>query len=219
MKVVLIGGGKVGSFLALELVSAGHAVAVVEENQERAQAVADEVEAVVIHGDGTNVGVLEAADVHDAEWLLAVTGLDEVNLVSCQLGLTLGTKRVLARLNTPWNRATFDALEIPVVGITDLMVQVISQEIAVSDLERVAVLGRGELSLCEYEIPPDFTPTKLADLELPSPSVLVVVQRGDRIMVPEASTELRPGDHISAVTTLSGESELHRVFSGNGRQR
>ena len=219
MKVVLIGGGKVGSFLALELVSAGHAVAVVEENQERAQAVADEVDAVVIHGDGTNVGVLEAADIHDADWLLAVTGLDEVNLVSCQLGLTLGAKRVLARLNTPWNRATFDALGIPVVGITDLMVQVISQQVAVSELERVAVLGRGELSLCEYEIPPDFTPTKLADLELPSPSVVVVVQRGDRIMVPEASTELRPGDHISAVTTLSGESQLHRVFAGNGRQR
>jgi trk system potassium uptake protein TrkA len=219
MKVILIGGGKVGSFLALELMSAGHAVAVVEENQNRAQAVADEVDAVVIHGDGTNVGVLEAADVHGADWLLAVTGLDEVNLVSCQLGLTLGTKRVLARLNTPWNRATFDALGIPVVGITDLMVQVISQQVAVSELERVAVLGRGELSLCEYEIPTDFTPTKLADLELPSPSVVVVVQRGDRIMVPEASTELRPGDHIFAVTTLSGESELHRVFAGNGRQR
>jgi trk system potassium uptake protein TrkA len=219
MKVILIGGGKVGSFLALELMSAGHAVAVVEENQNRAQAVADEVDAVVINGDGTNVGVLEAADVHGADWLLAVTGLDEVNLVSCQLGLTLGTKRVLARLNTPWNRATFDALGIPVVGITDLMVQVISQQVAVSELERVAVLGRGELSLCEYEIPTDFTPTKLADLELPSPSVVVVVQRGDRIMVPEASTELRPGDHISAVTTLSGESQLHRVFAGNGRQR
>jgi trk system potassium uptake protein TrkA len=219
MKVILIGGGKVGSFLALELVSAGHTVAVVEESHERAQAVADEVDAVVINGDGTNVGVLEAADVHDADWLLAVTGLDEVNLVSCQLGLTLGTDRVLARLNTPWNRATFDALEIPVVGITDLMVQVISQQVAVSELERVAVLGRGELSLCEYEIPASFTPTKLEDLELPSPSVLVVVQRGNQIMVPEASTELRPGDHISAVTTLSQESELHRVFAGNGKQR
>lgn len=219
MKVVLIGGGKVGSFLARELVSAGHTVAVVEESQERAQAVADEVDAVVINGDGTNVGVLEAADVHDADWLLAVTGLDEVNLVSCQLGLTFGADRVLARLNTPWNRATFDALGIPVVGITDLMVQVISQQVAVSELERVAVLGRGELSLCEYEIPAGFTPTKLMDLALPSPSVLVVVQRGDQIFVPEASTELRPGDHISAVTTLAQESELHRVFAGNGKQR
>jgi trk system potassium uptake protein TrkA len=219
MKVLLVGGGKVGSFLARELVSAGHMVAVVEESQKRAQAVADEVDAVVIHGDGTNVGVLEAADVHDAAWLLAVTGLDEVNLVSCELGLTLGAERVLARLNTPWNRATFDALKIPVVGITDLMVQVISQQVAVSELERVAVLGRGKLSLCEYEIPSDFAPTRLADLELPSPSVLVVVQRGDEIIVPEASTQLRPGDHISAVTTLSQESALHRVFAGNGRQR
>jgi trk system potassium uptake protein len=216
MKVVLIGGGKVGSFLARELVSAGHLVAVVEESEDRAQAVADEIDAVVLHGDGTNVGVLEAADVHDADWLLAVTGLDEVNLVSCELGLTLGADRVLARLNTPWNRATFDALKIPVVGITDLMVEVISQQVAVSELKRVAVLGRGQLSLCEYEIPPEFTPTDLQDLKLPSPSLLVVVQRDDEVMVPEATTRLRPGDRITAVTTLAQEAALSHVFTGEG---
>ena len=164
MKVVLVGGGKVGSFLAMELVSAGHFVAVVEANEDRAQAVADDVNAVVIHGDGTNVGALEAASVRDADWLLAVTGLDEVNLVACELGQTLGADRVLARLNTPWNRPTFDALKIPVVGITDLMVQVISQEVAVSDLHRIAVIGRGELSLCELDIPRSFTPIELQNL-------------------------------------------------------
>lgn len=218
MRVLLIGGGKVGSFLARELVSAGHFVALVEMSEDRAQAVADEVDAVVIHGDGTNVAVLEAADIHDAEWLLAVTGRDEVNFVACQLGLTLGVKRVLARLNTPWNRATFEALSIPVVGITDLMVQVISQEVAVSQLERIAVLGRGQLSLCEYEIPPGFPPTELRDLQLPGPSLIAAIVREDGVIVPEAATRLLPGDRIAAVTTVAQESELHRVFAAKGSQ-
>ncbi len=218
MKVVLVGGGKVGSFLAMELVSAGHFVAVVEANEDRAQAVADDVNAVVIHGDGTNVGALEAASVRDADWLLAVTGLDEVNLVACELGQTLGADRVLARLNTPWNRPTFDALKIPVVGITDLMVQVISQEVAVSDLHRIAVIGRGELSLCELDIPRSFTPIELQNLTLPEPSVVVAVLREDHAIVPQATTQLRPGDRITAVTTIAQESELHQVFAPSDEQ-
>jgi trk system potassium uptake protein TrkA len=218
MRVVLIGGGKVGWFLARELVSAGHFVAVVEESEDRAQTVADDVDAVVVHGDGTNVGVLEAASVHDADWLLAVTGLDEVNLVACELGLTLGAKRVLARLNAPWNRPTFDALKIPVVGITDLMVQVVSQEVAVSQLERIAVLGRGQMSLCEYEIPAGFTPVELQNLELPTPSLVVAVLREDQVIVPGGTTQLLPGDRITAVTTIAQESALHRVFATHSEQ-
>jgi trk system potassium uptake protein TrkA len=218
MRVLLIGGGKVGSWLAQELVSQGHLVALVEESEDRAQAVADDVDAVVIHGDGTDVGVLEAADVHNADWLLAVTGLDEVNLVSCQLGLTLGAKRVLARLNAPLNRATFEALKIPVIGITDLMVQVISQEVAVSQLARIAVIGRGQLSLSEYEIPPSFTPTRIQDLKLPERSLIVAIQRDDQVTVPKATTRLLPGDRITAVTTVAQESNLQQVFAINGKK-
>ncbi|MFV9673317.1 MAG: potassium channel family protein [Acidimicrobiia bacterium] len=216
MRVVLIGGGKVGSFLARELVSAGHFVAVIEAREDRAEALSNEVDAVVIHGDGTNVEKLKSASVHDADWLVAVTGLDEVNLVACELGPTLGAKRVLARLNTPWNRPTFDALKIPVVGITDLMTQVISQEVAVSQLHRTAVLGKGHLSLLEFDIPSEFAPIELQDLELPAPSIVVVVLREDQAIVPEATTQLRPGDRITAVTTIAQESALHRVFTPNG---
>jgi trk system potassium uptake protein TrkA len=218
MRVALIGGGKVGSFLARELVSTGNLVAVIEAREDRAQAIADDVGAIVIHGDGTNVARLESASVKDADWLLAVTGLDEVNLVACELGRTLGAKRVLARLNNPWNRPTFDALEIPVVGITDLVVQVMSQEVATSQLQRTALLGKGQLSLLEFDIPAGFVPLELRDLELPAPSIVAVVLREDHAIVPEATTRLLPGDRITAITTIAQEAELHRIFAPNGDQ-
>lgn len=213
MRVLLVGGGKVGSFLARELVSEGHFVAVVEPNEERAQGVADDIDAVVINGDGTDVGVLRAADVAEADWLLAVTGLDEVNLVACQLGLTLGAARVLARLNAPGNRATFEALRIPVVAVTDLIVQVISQEIAAADFDRIAVVGRGQISLCEFEVPQAFEASEVRSLRLPVPAVLAAVVRGERVLVPGADTIIEPGDRITAVTTVAKETELLRAFS------
>ncbi len=216
MRVLLVGGGKVGSFLARELVAEGHFVSIVEPNEERAQDAADDIDAVVINGDGTDVGVLRAADVGESDWLLAVTGLDEVNLVACQLGLTLGAKRVMARLNAPGNRATFEAMSIPVVAVTDLIVQVISQEIAATELDRIAVVGRGQISLCEFEVPAAFDPVQLRSLRLPAPSVLAAIVRGEQVLVPGADTVIEPGDRITAVTTVSKEAELLRVFLDDG---
>jgi trk system potassium uptake protein TrkA len=216
MRVLLIGGGKVGSFLARELVSAGHAVSVIEPNEERAQVIADEIDATVLGGDGTDVGLLEAAGIHRADWLLAVTGLDEENLVACQLGLTLGAKRVLARLNNPLNRPTFEALDIPVVGVTDLIVDVISQEVGVSQLERIAVLGRGHLSVCEVDLPAGFEAAALEDLELPTPAIIAVVLRGEDVIIPSATTSLQPGDRLTAITTVSNEAALHAALLADG---
>ena len=149
MRMLLIGGGKVGSFLARELDKAGHVVSVIEEDHERALDLSEDTKVLVFQGDGTDVELLNAADVDRTDWLLAVTGRDEANLVACQLSLTLGAKRVLARLNDPRNRPTFDALDIPVVAVTDLMAQLISREVEVSDLHRIALMAGGQVSLIE----------------------------------------------------------------------
>jgi trk system potassium uptake protein TrkA len=212
--MLLVGGGKVGSYLARELLEAGHVVTVIEEQPERAARLTDETDALVFEGDGTAVKLLKAADVHRADWALAVTGLDEVNLIACQLAHTLGAKRVLARLNNPRNRPTFDALDIQVVAVTDLMARVISQEVEVPDLSRIAMIGNGRLSLCEIEIPDGFPDRSLADLDLPAPSVLVTVKRGDEVWVPGADTRLEPGDRVTAVTVVSKEAALLASLSG-----
>lgn len=212
MRIILVGGGKVGSHLARELTEAGHVVTVIEQVERRSQELSDESRVLVFEGDGTDVSVLKAADVNRTDWTLGVTGLDEVNLVACQLALTLGSKRVLARLNNPRNRPTFDALNIPVVAVTDLMADVISREVAVPDLGRLALIGKGDLSICEIDVPGGFSAVKVADLGLPRPTVLVAVLRDEHAWLPEGRTEIRPGDRITAVTTLVNEQALHDVF-------
>ena len=125
MRVTLIGGGKVGSFLSRELHDAGHAVTVVEDHAGRAKTLTDDSKVLVLEGDGTDINLLMGADTGRADWVLAVTGLDEVNLVACQLAITLGARHVLARLNNPLNRPTFEARKIPVVAVTDVMATLI----------------------------------------------------------------------------------------------
>lgn len=214
MRALIVGGGEVGAYLAEVLGDQGHAVSVIESESGRASAISEETKAMVLMGDGTDIQVLRNGDVHRADWVLAVTGRDEDNIVACQLATTLGAKRVLARLNDPKNRATFDALDIPVVGVSDLIAKVISAEVEVDVREavRVALIGRGQVSLLELEIPLHVSSRKVIDLQLPHPTILVTVMRGDEVIVPGAETMIEPGDRVLAVTNVELEVPLREVL-------
>lgn len=219
MRVTLIGGGKVGSYLARELHKGGHVVTVIEESHGHAESLTDDSKVLVLEGDGTDVRLLKAADAGRSDWLLAVTGLDEVNLVACQLATTLGARQVLARLNNPLNRPTFDALEIPVVAVTDLMVTLISREVEVPEFRHVTLLGGGEISVYEVDIPDDFESKPVAELRLPVGALLVALVRGDEARVPTAGTMVKAGDQVTAVSSVDLEEEVQTVLGySNGRR-
>ncbi len=219
MRLLLVGGGKVGSYLARELEHDGHVVTVIEENAQHATALAESSESLVFHGDGTEVGLLRSAGVERADWVVAVTGRDEINLVACQLGLTLGAKRALARLNDPRNRPTFDAMEIPVVAVTDLLGEIISQEVIVDDLRRITLLGGGRISLIERTVGEAVQPTPLSAIDLPQPAVLVAIVRNREVFVPTAATKLESGDRVLAVTAVENESALSAAIDALGEGR
>jgi trk system potassium uptake protein TrkA len=220
VRVTLIGGGKVGSFLAKELFRAGHVITVIEEAHHHAEALSDDSKVLILEGDGTDINLLKAADTDRSDWVLAVTGLDEVNLVACQLALTLGAKHVLARLNNPLNRPTFEALEIPVVAVTDVMATLISREVEVDELRHVTLLGRGEISVYEIDVPEKVESVPVAELRLPKGSLLIALVSGDDVSVPTASTILRPGDQVTAVSSVELQDHVRAALGyRNGRKR
>jgi len=215
VRVVIIGAGKIGRHLAGELADAGHLVTVAEIDGEVARQLAESVDALVLEGDGTSMSILKDAEVSRADWLLAVTGQDEVNLTACELAETMGADRVLARLNDPRNRSTFDALGIPVVAVTDLISQLISREIDFFHLERIALLARGRISLIEVEVGPDIPARKVVDLGLPAQTVIVAVTRekdGGEVLVPRGDTVIEPGDRVLAVTSVDHEPEVRAAL-------
>ena len=219
MRVVVMGGGKVGGFLARELRSIGHAVIVIERSRAHAERVAEETGALAIEGDGTDLGLLGELDLRRTDLFVAVTGVDEDNLVACQLvRASYGVEKVLARLNDPRNHATFDALKIPVVSVTDLLAQVIGQELEFSELVRVALLARGELSVFQVEVPQHIPARQVQDLGIPAEAILVAVERGDEAFVPSGPFTILPNDRITAVSKLELEDEVITALSSDPQQ-
>lgn len=212
MRILVIGGGKVGSSLGYMLDKAGHVVSLIEISADRAERLIEDANFMVFQGDGSDVELLQAADIERVDWAVAVTGRDEDNLVACELARTLGATNVLARLNNPLNRPTFEALGVPVVGVTSLIAQVISREVELVDLSRLAVIEGGDVSLVERELPDDYADTLITELQLPRPSLLITVIRDGRASVPGPTTVLRAGDKVLGVVPIESEKEFSAAF-------
>lgn len=212
MRILIIGGGKVGANLSMMLENAGHVVSLIEMNAERAEGLIENADYMVFQGDGSDVDLLRAADIERIDWAVAVTGHDEDNLVACELARTLGAKSILARLNNPLNRPTFEALGVPVVGVTDLIAQVISREVELVDLSRLAVIEGGDVSLVERELPDDYPATLITELQLPRPSLIITLIREGRASVPGPNTILKAGDKVLGVVPIESEKEFAAAF-------
>lgn len=212
MRTLVIGGGNVGSYLATKLALDGHVVSLIEADEERAMKTVHETGVLVFAGDGTDVGLLRRADVGRSEWVFAVTGLDDVNLVASQLASTLGAKNVLARLNDPANAETFTALGINTVAVTDLMVGVIESDLAVGRLESNTLLAHGKLSVSEFQVGTAFKASALKHIELPESSLLVAIERGDDVEVPHGDSVIRPGDRLLVASRLGVIREVQDIF-------
>ena len=103
MKVLIVGGGRVGAHLASLLINNGHSVTIIERRQEQASRLKQLLPAEsVIYGSGTDPLVLEDAQIRQSDVLAAVTGTDETNLVATSLGrFEFGVRRTIARVKDP----------------------------------------------------------------------------------------------------------------------
>jgi trk system potassium uptake protein TrkA len=185
---------------------------VIETNHDLAMKVVGETGVIVFEGDGTDVDLLKRADVHRSDWVFAVTGKDDVNLVASQLAQTLGAKNVLARLNDPANAATFEALGLNTVAVTDLMVDVIERDLKVHDFDSSTLLVHGRLSVSEFEVGATFVPAMVQDIDLPKSSLVVAIERGADLVVPDGQSTVQPGDRLVVASTVASSGDIQVLF-------
>ncbi len=135
MFVVIVGGGKVGSYLARALLKRQHEVVVVEKLERKASLLDQMLEQrIAIVGDGCDPLVLEQAGAARADVIVADTGDDEDNLVVCLIATRLPKPRCIARVNNPANKKVFESLDtsdrITVISTTEIILDAVSSQIA-----------------------------------------------------------------------------------------
>ena len=131
MNIVIIGGGKLGYSLAINMLDRDFRVNVIEKNKVRAMNLANELDAEVICGDGTELEVLMKAGVQEADCFIAVTGQDQDNLVACQLAKKrFRVPKVITRANDHRNLLALRNLGADIaVSSTEIITRAIEQEV------------------------------------------------------------------------------------------
>jgi trk system potassium uptake protein TrkA len=219
MFVVIAGGGKVGYYLAKEMVEQGHEVVVVEQNARRASEIETDLGTIVMQGDAAETRVLKEAGTERADLVVAVTGDDEDNLVICQVAkVRFHAGRTIARINNPKNAEIFVRLGIDdTVSATDVVLSVIEQEIPRHHLTPLLRLRNSDAELVEAVIEDGSAVAghRLRDIKLPSPTNIAVVLREGNAIFPDPDTPILIGDHVIAFTTSQNETALREVLLGN----
>jgi trk system potassium uptake protein TrkA len=220
MYVIVVGGGKVGYYLTKTLLSEGREVLLLEKDRRGAEALMEELGEVVMAGDGCEVRVMSEAGMGRANVVVAVTGDDEDNLVICQMARRhFEVKRTIARVNDPSNEEIFRLLGIDAtVASTKIIYSLIEQEVDTGQVVPLTALRRGDIEIVEAELT-EQSPVlgqELKDLRLPADSVIAVIIRGDRIVLPHGTTRFEAGDCVVALTRPAGERGLRELLAGIG---
>lgn len=101
MKIVIVGGGRVGFVIADQLTKEGHDIVLVDNNKEVVQELSDSLDIMVMYGNGAALNVQREADVEHSDLLIAATPSDEVNMVCCMLARKLGCQNTICRVRNP----------------------------------------------------------------------------------------------------------------------
>lgn len=216
MKAIIVGGGKVGFYLAKTLLEHNYNVTVIEQNKELSQYCANNLDAEVSCGNGTTVEALEACGADKADCVIAVMGKDESNLVCCQIAKQrFGVQKTIAKVNNPKNADALKELGVDIViSATENIIQLLEHEVDLSAIKRLLPLDGEDASLMEITIPKNYAleGTALKDLQLPTGCNLACISRNGKTIIPRGGTTLCSDDIVLAVMMNSEEKELRRVL-------
>ena len=240
MKTIVIGAGEVGFHIAELLSREGHDIVIIERDPATRERVQERLDVMTVEGNGSSPKALEEAGIRDADLIIAVADIDEVNISACILAKEYAVPRRIARVRDPdfsenpfldhGRRLGIDLLINPNIVVADEIVTLIktpaAAEVGKFAEGRVLMLG---LQIGEGAPIADRELRALRAFHTTTPFLIVALYRHGKLLIPDGRTIVEAGDHlyfiskresINAILTLLGKKEsiVERVFLiGGGR--
>lgn len=220
IRIAVAGAGKVGRYVARDLIAKGHEIVLIEQDKEKVAALRGHLDANWIIGDACELHTLDEAVLSSCDVMVAATGDDEDNLVISLLAKQeFAVPRVVARVNYPDNAWLFtETWGVDVsVSTPHLITSLVEEAVSVGDLVRLMQLEQGKVALVEVTLA-EGSPAEgktCADLDMPADCTLVAIVRERHVIAPRPDTPLHAGDEVLALTTVEAEDGLRQVLAGD----
>jgi trk system potassium uptake protein TrkA len=207
MNILIVGLGEVGSYLAKVLSTEGHSITVVDPDLQRLRRLADLLDVQAVHGDGSRPDVLDKAEAHGADLLLAVSNDDKVNMLTCLFGKRMGAKKTVLRLrdtSAVRRSKTFFRRNLQydlLLSLDDLAAAEVAKTVRQSNAFGIDEFAEGKVQLRRFRLAADgpFTGQQLKDLKLPAGVLIAAIDRAHDVVVPGGGDELRADDEVFAI--------------------
>lgn len=218
MKVIIIGGGQTGAYIANILLSNKCEVTVIENRENVITKLKREIpEKNILFGNGTDPNILEQAGIDKADVLAAVTGADETNLVAATIArFEFDVPRVIARVNNPKNAWLFNSgMGVDVaINQADLLAHLVVEEMNQVAMLTLMKISRGTYSIVQFKVCENAHANgkKIRELTLPAQAVLIAVYQGEQTLIPHGDTVIGVGDIVLAFADESAQQQLNALF-------
>lgn len=219
MRVVIVGCGKIGVTILEDLVNEGHEVVALDSDPAVLAEVTNVYDVIGVCGNGVDYEPLEEAGVGKAELLVAVTGSDEFNMLSCHIARQMGVKHTIARIRKPeYNDQSLGHLRqylnlSMAINPELLMAQELFKILKLPSALTVETFSRRNFEMIEVVLHDD---SKLCGYSLmqlrkkfTAKFLVCVVQRGEKVYVPNGNFVLQAGDRIGITAT---PNEIHKLL-------
>jgi trk system potassium uptake protein TrkA len=242
MKILIAGGGQTAALVATRLIREGNEIVIVEQEPERCQKLEEMLDAKIIQGNAASIGALRKAGIAEAEMLLALTSVDQINVLFCLIASVESRAAVrVARLRTHevehWRRIcrqagiSVDLIIHPETDIAERILRVVRVP-GVSDILDFAE-GRVKLFGMSVDSGSWLANKRIEELDAARSNrhgLIAMIFRGQMAIIPHGGEVLLPGDHIYVMTRtedleaayrfmgLRTQESLERVFILGGKQ-
>ena len=214
--VMILGGSKTAYYLAKKLVGAGNTVKIIEKDLKRCEQLCEELPgAVVIHGDGAGQELLREEGLDQMDAFVALTGMDEQNILISIFAASRNVSKVIAKVNSPElssmaEKLGLDCIISPREITSDILVQYARalQNSLGSNIETLYKLMDGKIEAIEFNAKGDskINGVPLKDLEL-KPNILIAgIIRGRKTIIPAGDDYVLAGDKV---VVIAGDQRLN----------
>jgi trk system potassium uptake protein TrkA len=216
-RVVIAGGSREAWFLARLLEEHRIECTILESDRARAVDLAERLtRSLVLHGDATDLELLEMEGIGDADGFVAYTGSDETNLLSCLLAKSLGTRKVISLIDrfdyVPLvARVGVDAAVSPRVAAVNAIMSYVRR----GSVLAVATLKGTRAEGIEFDVSArfPFVGQPLARVRFPSGSLVGAIVRGGQVIIPHGADTIRVGDRVIMFVLAEVAREVEKLFA------
>ena len=220
-KAMILGGGKIGTYLAIGLINAGVATTIVEMDYERIKFLAEHVDhALIIQGDGTDMNLLEEEDIESYDAFIGVTGMDEQNLLMAIMAKQYGVAKSVAKTSRQNYTRIIDKFPVDAaINPVTISVSQILKYLRGGTVISLNLMLGGDAQVLELIATPGmpFIGKRLADLNLAKGIIVGTIIHDGIVSIAKGQSIIRAGDKLILFVLTDQAEQMKRIFIPSNR--